>query len=309
MNTDELVTAFLRSRRNAHLRPATIEWYQQILPRMAAAVGETATTQALEDFIGSAPSPETARNWLRAVRALYNWAERSDALDMPNPARNVTKPRGRANLPRVLRGSELVAIYRAAQADPVDLAAFTILLDTGIRIGELASIRIEDIEFPLDTDDDADGSRRKQAFVTVRGKTGQRRVPIQPTTVRTILPIAPLTGPLFRFNGRPVVARSLMHRIRRLMLRAGITGRKIGPHTLRHTFATEYLRGGGNLHRLMMLLGHTSLYHTRIYLHLNSDDLASGHAELSPLRLVMPRQLPLGGEQWPLQQTYLEETS
>ena len=305
MTTDDLVEQFMRSRRNALLRPATIEWYHQILPRFAAAAGQHPTTADIEDFIGSAPSPETGRNWLRAIRALYNWAELTHGR--PNPARRAIKPRGRASLPRILRPAEITTIYRVARLDPVDLAAYSILLDTGVRIGELASLRIEDVDIPRQDPHATD--RERQAYLTVRGKTGERRVPISPLALRTILPIAPLSGALFQYLGHPVTARTLMHRIRRLFKRSGITGPKTGPHTIRHTYATLYLRNGGDLHRLMRLLGHTSLQHTRVYLHLNDEDMATNHATLSPLNLVVPRQLPLGGGAGPLQQTFLEESS
>ena len=59
---------------------------------------------------------------------------------------------------------------------------------------------------------------------------------------------------------------------------------KAGPHTLRHTFATEYLRRGGKLWALQRILGHADVRTTEIYLHLVGEDLVKDHREVLPVR-------------------------
>ena len=64
----------------------------------------------------------------------------------------------------------------------------------------------------------------------------------------------------------------------------GMTGVRISPHTLRHTFAVSYLRNGGNLFYLSRVLGHSSVTTTQKYLQsVNVDDLQAVHDRLSPL--------------------------
>jgi len=66
------------------------------------------------------------------------------------------------------------------------------------------------------------------------------------------------------------------------MERASISGVKHGPHSLRHTFATEWLRGGGDLFVLQKILGHTTLEMTRRYVSLLTDDMNRAIGSIAP---------------------------
>ncbi len=275
MDSAELFQRFIASRLTAHRAPATLAWYRELLPPLVAACPGELTTEAIEEWLASAPSAASARAWLRAVRAMCNWAEKRYRI--PSPAAAITPPRPSNRLPRVFTPGELRRILGSC-SDPRDLAAVTVLLDTGVRIGELASIKTENIE----TD-----------ALTVFGKTGQRRVPLTPESRAALMRIAPPGGPVFcswpgRIGQRDGVARpmtvaTLKDRVRRIVERAGITGEKTGPHTFRHTFATMYLRAGGDLYRLQRLMGHTNIKQTMVYLHLADPDAFEEHARLSPL--------------------------
>lgn len=316
MNTSELVAAFIESRSRARRAPATISWYTYTLPRFAAAAPARNVTAAdIEDHLLTAPSAETARNWLRAIRAMYRWAERHQLAAYP--ARDVIRPGGRPQLPRVFTEGELRKIFTAA-TDPRDVAALTVLLDAGPRIGELATLQAEHIE---------------AGAITVSGKTGQRRLPISPASNNALLRIAPTHGSVFRVpdpalrarrnpGGQPgnsnaaklaprppaappapnptraMATKTLELRIRRVIAQAGVIGAKVGPHTLRHTFATLYLRNGGDLVRLQRILGHSSIRQTMVYLHLSDPEAFEEHSRLSPLRLITrPRQWAFSEEE------------
>ena len=291
MTTDELVAAFLRSRRAAHRAPATLEWYEYVLGRWRAAapaLAELATVETVEAFLSTAPSAESARNWLRALRAYSNWAQRRHGI--PSPAHDVVPPRPRPQLPRVYTDGELRRIFDAARADWRDELAVTILLDTGIRIGELAGLRAERVEL-------VGGGG---AAITVDGKDGSRRVPISLETVRLLTRRAAPAGPVFVHGpGRkPFTTAGLGYRLRELVARAGISGRKVGPHTFRHTFATLYLRNGGDVYRLQRILGHASISQTMVYLHLSDPEAWAEHARISPLRIISrPQQWALPDEE------------
>ena len=72
----------------------------------------------------------------------------------------------------------------------------------------------------------------------------------------------------------------------RLFRRAGITGSKLGPHTLRHTFGTSYIRSGGGVRQLQYILGHERIETTMIYVHLAGQDVQADHAKHSPARVM-----------------------
>jgi integrase len=301
----------MRSRRTAKRAAATLDWYESILPRLLESCPDYPAIHDIEDWLATAPSAESARNWLHAARAMYNWASKRHGI--PNPTHAIVPATPARKLPRVFTMDELRRILDAA-SDPRDLAAITVLIDTGVRIGELASIRTESI--------DAEG-------LLVTGKRGQRRVPLSPGARRALMRVAPASGPIFqvlprrrprvtpsgatielpsrrrggqpgntnrRVHGayslldplppspaRPMAQSTLELRIRSVVERAGITGDKLGPHTFRHTFATAYLRAGGDLYRLQRLMGHSSIKETQVYLSLSDPEAFAEHARLSPL--------------------------
>lgn len=266
-----------------HLSPRTVEWYGYVLRPAAARFRVWPGVEEVEAWLGSAPSRESARSWLRAFRAFTRWVVRryplEDGTRLLDVGREVALPRAERKLFRVFTPTELRRILIAASMDPIDNAAVTLLLDTGIRIGELASLRVESF--------DASG------VVQVHGKTGDRRVPVSPESRTAVMAIAEPMGPLFvwRPNGggprgkpRPMASTTLGLRVRAVVAAAGLSGSKLGPHTFRHTFATMYLRGGGQLWKLQHLLGHASVRQTMVYLSMVDEDHFDEHARLSPLR-------------------------
>ena len=78
--------------------------------------------------------------------------------------------------------------------------------------------------------------------------------------------------------------RGIQGTYKRILKGAGLTGQKLGPHLLRHTFATEYCRAGGNLRVLQEIMGHESIDTTMIYVHLAGRQVAEDHAVHSPVR-------------------------
>jgi integrase/recombinase XerD len=82
----------------------------------------------------------------------------------------------------------------------------------------------------------------------------------------------------------PVTVRNFERDLKVLGAKLGISGVRFSPHTLRHTFACEYLRRGGNLEYLRRILGHSSILTTQKYLRsLGVADLQAAHEGLSPL--------------------------
>jgi len=138
----------------------------------------------------------------------------------------------------------------------------TVLLNTGLRVSELAGLDLTDVDL-------------KAAQLTVAGKGGRRRtIALNSTTVnalRNYLKIRPQDArtPAFfvsRKGGR-YTNRGLEHMTRRLAERAGLP--HFSPHALRHTFATQALDGGMKLFTLQEILGHRCLTSTQVYLHLS----------------------------------------
>lgn len=167
-----------------------------------------------------------------------------------------------------------------------DKLVVRLLADTGIRLGELRALRLDDVR--------AVGNRN---LLRIRGKGDRERlVPITPMLARRLRklgehnPADSMSDRLFLSERRNratglyeapgETAFEVM--IRHLGERAGIK-RRVYPHLLRHSFATDYLRKGGNPILLQQVLGHSSLAMiTRHYQHLK---IADAHDELMKLLL------------------------
>ena len=156
-------------------------------------------------------------------------------------------------------------------------AAAMLILDGGYRINEVLGLAHENAD--LDN-----------LVVKVRGKGGKHRLVPLSTDMRKVLyryasrHSAPGRLLFGTRNNTRVTTRNFQRDFKQIGTRLGITGVRLSPHTLRHTFAVSYLRAGGNLYYLSRLLGHSSVKTTETYLKsVNVDELQAVHDRLSPL--------------------------
>ena len=190
----------------------------------------------------------------------------------------IQRPSKRKSLPRTLGRSELSRLRDASNnsEDPLSSPIVTILLDTGLRVSELCSLDLEDI----DLDD--------LSALVIGGKGEKdRTVLFTSATVKAVeswLPIrksrARLTGTgdeeralLLSSRGRRMNPRSVQKLIDRLADDSDIPRSRLSPHTLRHTFATGLLERGADLVTIQRLLGHSSIATTRVYLEIGDQTL------------------------------------
>jgi integrase/recombinase XerC len=147
-----------------------------------------------------------------------------------------------------------------------DRAIFELLYSSGLRVGELVSITLNDIDL-------------KNGWVRVMGKGSKERyVPIgekalkaleqylvQRKMIETANPMKANNGELFlNLKGGPLTDRSVRRILKALLLNAGIL-RDASPHCFRHSFATHLLQGGADLRSIQELLGHSNLSTTQRY--------------------------------------------
>ncbi len=197
-------------------------------------------------------------------------------------------PRARRPLPPVLRIDEAADLIRSATqlADDGsavgirDVAMLELLYATGIRVGELAGLDIDDLD-------------RDRNVVRVLGKgRKERTVPFGHPAARALDRWLAEGRPALRAEGAGLAlflgargrridqraVRSLVHR--RIADVAGAPD--IGPHGLRHTAATHLLEGGADLRSVQELLGHASLATTQLYTHVTADRLRTAYRQAHP---------------------------
>ena len=268
--TADLVKAYLQERTWDGISPKTVEAYSWALAYLPDYL--PVQPSELQRMIGELElAHESKLDIRRAWRTFFNWANerglRQIALPKGPRLRRLRTQR------RTFSPRELESIWSACVGQR-DQAMVALLLDTGVRLGELASLTWAGVG---------------KGSVTVSGKTGMRTVPISQRTQEMLVGLGNIES-LWVGRKGPLSYDGVHIALRRLVRRAGVSGKKQGPHTFRHTFATEYLRAGGSLWTLQRILGHTSITVTQAYLHLVHDDLAVGHETFSPLRLVLGRE-------------------
>ena len=152
-------------------------------------------------------------------------------------------------------------------------ALFTLtLMDTGMRKSE--ALHLSHGHF-------GDG------VIYVFGKTGTRPVPMSQELMDLAWNTQTINGKIF-----PWVPDYSYTVVRNALNEIGFQGRHRGPHVLRHTFALNFLRAGGDVFRLQRILGHSSLDILKGYLALQTEDILDAHRRFSPLQAtILPMPL------------------
>jgi tyrosine recombinase XerC len=223
-------------------------------------------------------SARTLSRKISAVKSLYRHLFRQARI-AGNPAEGIRTPRRGRILPKFLDESECSRLMDAPEGDEPaalrDRAILEVLYGGGLRAGELAGIRPEDL--------DLDGGA-----VRVRGKGNRERMaPLGREavgTLRAYLARVPARSGqrVFRnLRGGPLTERSIRRILKRHALRSGL-GAAVSPHTLRHSFATHLLNRGANLRAVQELLGHETISTTQIYTHVTTERLRSVYETAHP---------------------------
>lgn len=165
----------------------------------------------------------------------------------------------------ILTFEELLKLRRSCR-DMRQLLILHLLYDTGMRVRELIRLRVSDFD-------------KHHRSITIRNSKGQktrlvyygaelRNILIRYVKARGGVPQNTLLES-YKEKGRPLSLRGVQHIVRQIAKRSGLLkkgGKRIHPHTLRHTFAVHYLNAGGSLYHLQKLLGHKDLTTTLHYL-------------------------------------------
>ena len=252
---------------------------------------EEVTLRDLRDWLGVLAAGGAARTTIArrsaTLRTFFRWALRTD-LVRHDPSLRLAAPKKHRVLPAVLaRGDASALLDVAAVAsdddEPVavrDAAVLELLYATGIRVGELTGLDIDDVDLASNVVRviGKGDKERTVPFGTPAAKAIERWL----TGARPRL-VGALSGPAL-FLGRrgrrldPRQVRTIVH---------GLLGEvagapDMGPHGLRHSAATHLVEGGADLRMVQELLGHSSLATTQLYTHVSVERLKSSYAQAHP---------------------------
>jgi site-specific recombinase XerD len=216
-------------------------------------------------------SPQTVKQHMAAMRFFF-----VHTLKRHYPPGEFRYPKTPQRLPIILSQEEVRRMIDAA-TNLLHRTLLMTLYSTGMRRAELIRLKVSDID-----------SQRMVIHIRQGKGSKDRDVPLSPKLLETLREYWRWMKPqsyLFpgqrerRTKNLPLSTKAVYLACREAACRAGI--RKIvGPHTLRHSFATHLLESGADLHTIQLLLGHADLRHTVVYLHLSQRHL---HACPNPL--------------------------
>lgn len=271
-----LIAEWLLDLRVLGRSPRTLRWYGQ---KMRWYLEEGGGVQTLEKFtafelkryLASLQDRGLAENSVKhahtVAKAFANWAAR-EGHPVDEALLRVRSPKVAQTEPETFSAAEQEIVLRSARAGWPRIA-LQILLGTGMRVSELCALVLEDVE----EDDNA-------SFLKVRRGKGAkfRRVPISRHLQRELArylnrgrPACRNQSLLVLQDGKSVSVECVTQMLRRLKKLVGFA---VHAHKFRHTFATEYLKRGGEIERLRKILGHTSYAMVMRYVHLDRGDLA-----------------------------------
>jgi len=269
MKTELALQEFIASRIAANLSKATISWYEdRLMPFARFCPSLPRRPEPVESFLSSIQgSEETKYDVYRAFKTFFKFT--GSRRRFPDPMDAIKPPRRSKTLMPTLEANELALVLRAAES-PRDRALITLLVDCGVRAGQICSLLKHNI---------------KQETIIVHGKGGWREVPVSEETRHLLLQIAETSPDDYVFHGHkgPMTRHLVYEIVRRVFRKAGIKGPKLGPHRLRHAFGKNFIVGGGDLRSLQEIMGHADIQTTQKYASLNLNDIIKKHRKFSPL--------------------------
>ncbi|PRR70501.1 tyrosine recombinase XerC [Neomoorella humiferrea] len=287
---------YLEGEKNAS--PCTVAAYRKDIEQFAAFIYERCGPEAepgdvdtwwVRRFLGwlnqKGQAKSSMNRKLAALRSFYRFLLREGKVDK-SPAALVTGPRREKLLPRFLSYAEIEKLLAIPVDTPLglrDRAILETLYASGIRVSELVSLNIENLDLTA-------------GYARVLGKGRRERiVPLGSHAVKALEDYLARGRPSLAARRRPpetqalylnhhggrLTARGVRERMEHYVARAALNG-GISPHTLRHCFATHMLERGADLRVVQELLGHVNLSTTQIYTHISQARLREIYQEAHP---------------------------
>lgn len=258
--------------------PNTLEAYMRDIKKLELfsdneplSISQSDVEEFLYQFAKENYAPRSQARLISAIKSFFGYLQLEE-WRTDNPAELLETPKLGMKLPDTLSEKEIddliAQIDLGSPEGERNRAILETLYGCGLRVSELTELKLSDLFFD-------------ENFIRVIGKGNkQRLIPISNYTIKFItiykneirvhLPIQKGFEDYLFLNrrGKKLTRVMIFTIIKNLTERAGI-GKKISPHTFRHSFATHLLKNGADLRSIQMMLGHESITTTEIYTHLD----------------------------------------
>ena len=216
-------------------------------------------------------SKTTVDNIRRNISSFFSWLEEEDYI-LKSPMKRIHKIKKVQPVKETI-SDELIEKLRDACQCKRDLAMVDLLYSTGIRVGELVRLNIDDISFE-ERECVVLGKGDKERIVPF-GNRAFEKIEKYLKDVRPVFTRGKNVPEMFvNYKGQPISRKGVWKRFQTMEQMTGISAKV---HTLRHSFATHLLAGGADLRSVQELLGHSDLSTTTIYTHVTDSQLEQAH--------------------------------
>jgi integrase/recombinase XerC len=252
---------------------------QPILKSFIAELSDE-TSKIFPDKVNSQFSKTSIRRKISALKSFFKYLKRRN-YTCANPASNLIFPKTPGKLPEFITQKEfdeLLGSRDSLDLGLLDRAVIELFYSTGIRLSELISLRLEDVNFSKRT-------------IKVTGKgSKQRIVPFgehAEVAIKNYIEIRNICNinnhrELFISNkGKPLYKVQVQRLVKKTLMRVSELKKK-SPHVIRHSFATHLLDNGADIRAVKDLLGHENLSTTQVYTHVTPEKLKEVYKRAHP---------------------------
>lgn len=291
---EKSVSLFLNNEKAKNRKKRTLEWHRENFHAVKKAFSQQGTDLDLEKitsktvtnhlvlyFIDKGIKPQTINMRLRSLRQLFNFLVEQGFL-IENPVLKVERLKTPERLVISLSDDQVHRLLRMPDKKTFtglrDFTIMCLLLDTGVRLSEAASLQISDLHFA-------------ENHIKIMGKgSRERTVPLQGRLKTVLRKYLQHRGDLehdyvfVTIDDNPIQNRSIQERFELYADKAGLGHIRTSPHIWRHTFARLYVVNQGDAFSLKAILGHKSWEMVHHYVTLFGADIQTKHMKASPLK-------------------------
>lgn len=235
-------------------------------------------------------SPASINVRIRTLKTFFSTLKEEEIISR-NPTDNLSLMKVDIDSVQPLTEDEIRRLLAAPDqsfyAQFRDYCILVLMLDTGMRLNEICSLEIKDVDL-----------RARQIILPAKKNKNRkpRVLPISNETVRLLLQLITESRQYFdsdyvfnTYYGEPINEKTIQKAINKYAEKAGIE-KRVSPHVIRHNFAKMAALNGMDIFSLMRMMGHADISTTRRYVQINDDDIKIQHAQFSPLSRILKRK-------------------
>ena len=238
-------------------------------------------TEYLKSLNSQNLKPQSIAHSITAIRNFHKYFVKTGDLKQ-DVSKNIDHPKLQKQLPTTLSVQDVDCLLNIETVTPFDYrnkAMLELLYGTGLRISELLSLTLNDVDL-VNCTVRCMGKGRKERIVPINDFIIDSLSKY--LEVRSQLEKKERHNQLFLNNhGKPITRQGFFKMLKKLLAEKGLNP-NTSPHTLRHSFATHLLENGADLRVIQEMLGHSDISTTRIYTHISNQQVRNDYEKFHP---------------------------